>query len=462
VESVVGKIGRAESALDPAPAAMIETYVMLKPRDAWREGMTEEKIWDEINKVATLLGVTPASPLQPIEGRVVMLQSGIKAPMAIRIYGDTLEGLGEASLAVGEHMKTLHEVNAGTVNPDIVMGKPYFEFEVDREEAARYGMTTMMVNQIVSAGLGGLDVTTTVEGRERYPIQIRYLRDVRERIDELRQIPVVTHTGNVVPLERLAQVTTTWGPGAINSEDARLVAHVSFSPSGAAGDLETVEAVMTSLRSARENGDLKFPLGNFEMQAVGSFQNQIEANLRLMWIVPTVILINLLLIQRVVELEKLLPNEWAKIKGFFERLKTNGPVVACYEAGCLGFELQKKLMSIEVPCMVVAPGLVPRRPSERIRTDRRDARKLALHLRSGEVTSIHIPTQKDEAARDYLRMLDDFKMELKKTRQRLLHFLLRHNIVYTDGTHWTGKHERWLRSLSFEDPLLKATFDEYF
>ncbi len=295
VKDVLGKIGRIESALDPAPAAMVETYVMLQPRDQWRPGMTERKIWDEINSVATLLGITPASPLQPIEGRVVMLQSGIKAPMAVRIYGDTLEGLAKASLAVGDHMKQLHHVNAGTVNPDIVMGKPYFEFDVDREEAARYGMTTMMVNQIVSAGLGGLDVTTTVEGRERYPIQIRFQRDVRERLDELRHVPVVTHSGDVVPLERLASVATTWGPGAINSEDARLVAHVSFSPSGAAGDLETVEAVMTSLRSARESGNLKFPEGNFELQAVGSFQNQIEANRRLMWIVPTVVLINLLL-----------------------------------------------------------------------------------------------------------------------------------------------------------------------
>jgi Cu(I)/Ag(I) efflux system membrane protein CusA/SilA len=295
VKDVLGKIGRIESALDPAPAAMVETYIMLEPRETWREGMDERKIWDEINSVATLLGITPASALQPIEGRVVMLQSGIKAPMAVRIYGDTLEGLGQAALAVGEQMKTLHHVNAGTVNPDIVMGKPYFEFEVDREEAARYGMTTMMVNQIVSAGLGGLDVTTTVEGRERYPIQIRYQRDVRERVDELSQVPVVTPSGDVVPLERLANVTTTWGPGAINSEDARLVAHVSFAPSGAVGDLETVDAVMASLRRARENGQLEFPEGNFELQAVGSFQNQIEANQRLMWIVPVVILINLFL-----------------------------------------------------------------------------------------------------------------------------------------------------------------------
>jgi Cu(I)/Ag(I) efflux system membrane protein CusA/SilA len=296
VESVLGKIGRAESALDPAPVTMIETYVMLKPRDQWREGMTERKIWDEINAVATLPGITPASPLQPIQGRVVMLQAGIKASMAVRIYGDDLEGLSKASLAVAEHLKKIHTVKAGTVSPDIVMGKPYYEFEVDREEAARYGMTTMMVNQIVSAGLGGVDVTTTVEGRERYPIQIRYERSVRERLDELQKVSVVTHGGDVVPLERLAHVTTTWGPGAINSEDARLVAHVAFSPSGATGDLETVESVMDSLRTARENGDLTFPAGNFEVQAVGAFQNQIEANQRLMWIVPSVLLINLMLI----------------------------------------------------------------------------------------------------------------------------------------------------------------------
>ncbi len=296
VENVLGKIGRIDSALDPAPAAMIETYVMLKPRKQWREGMTERKIWDEINAVATLPGVTPASPLQPIEGRVVMLQAGIKASMAVRIYGDSLEGLSKAALAVAEHLKKNHFVNAGTVNPDIVMGKPYYEFDVDREEAARYGMTTMMVNQIVAAGLGGVDVTTTVEGRERYPIQIRYERSVRERIDELGKVAVVSHTGEVVPLERLAEVTTTWGPGAINSEDARLVAHVAFSPSGAAGDLETVEEVMGSLRAARESGALKFPQGNFELQPVGSFQNQIEANARLMWIVPTVLLVNLMLI----------------------------------------------------------------------------------------------------------------------------------------------------------------------
>jgi Cu(I)/Ag(I) efflux system membrane protein CusA/SilA len=194
------------------------------------------------------------------------------------------------------HLKDLGCVNAGTVNPDIVLGKPYFEFEVDREEAARYGMTTMMVNQIVSAGLGGVDVTTTVEGRERYPIQVRYERSVRQTLDRLRQVSVVTHHGEIVPLDRLAHVSTTWGPGAINSEDARLVAHVSFSPSGDIGDLETVESVMDALQTARADGSLIFPKGNFELLPVGSFQNQIEANERLMWIVPTVLLVILLII----------------------------------------------------------------------------------------------------------------------------------------------------------------------
>jgi Cu(I)/Ag(I) efflux system membrane protein CusA/SilA len=296
VADVLGKIGRVESALDPAPAAMVETYVMLKPRSAWRAGVTERHVWDEINRVATLPGVTRASPLQPIEGRVVMLQSGIKASMAVRIYGDTLEGLSQAALAVAQHLRKQPVVNAGTVNPDIVMGKPYYEFDVDREQSARYGMTTMMVNQIVAAGLGGVDVTTTVEGRERYPIQVRYSRNVRERIDDLPNVPIVTHSGEVIPLRRVANVTTTWGPGAINSEDARLVAHVAFSPAGAIGDLETVETVMRSLRAARQRGELEFPEGNFELQPVGSFQNQIEANRRLMWIVPLVMAINLLLL----------------------------------------------------------------------------------------------------------------------------------------------------------------------
>jgi len=295
VENVLGKIGRVESALDPAPGVMIETYVMLKPEAQWRDGVTMESIWSQINAVATLPGVTPASPLQPIEGRVVMLQSGIKAPMAIRVYGDSLDGLAEAARLVADRLRQIPQVNAATVNPDIVLGVPYIEFEVDRDSAARYGMSTMAVNQIIETALGGMNLTQTVEGRERYPVRIRYQRDLRDQIDKLGRLPVVTETGEVVPLDDLAKMTTTWGPGMISSEDARLVAHIAFAPSGMVGDLETVEAVENQLRTAQSDGSLKLPTG-YSLLAVGSFQNQIEANRRLMIIIPIVVLVDLLII----------------------------------------------------------------------------------------------------------------------------------------------------------------------
>src|SRR5690606_29032103 len=164
------------------------------------------------------------------------------------------------------------------------------EFDVDRETAARFGMSTMMVNQIIESALGGMNLTTTVEGRERYPIRLRYQRNLRERLDELDRLPVVTPTGEVVPLEMLAKMRTTWGPGMINSEDARLVAHVSFAPSGVAVDLETVQSVEQSLREAQPSGALNLPAG-YSLLPVGSFQNQIAANHRLLVIVPLVIAI---------------------------------------------------------------------------------------------------------------------------------------------------------------------------
>ncbi|MFN3193882.1 MAG: efflux RND transporter permease subunit [Aureliella sp.] len=300
VQDVLGKIGRVESALDPAPAAMVETYIMLKPKEEWRPGVSSRDIWDEINKVATLPGVTPASALQPIEGRVVMLQTGIKAPMAIRIYGDDLQELSNAAQAVALQLKESPYVNPATVNPDIVLGKPYIEFTVDREASARYGMTPVMVNQVIETALGGMNLIKTVEGRERYPVRLRYSRDLRERIDQLARLPVVTHSGAVVPLEELAALETTWGPGAISSENARLVAHVSFSTNGAVGDLESVEAIEAQLRNVQslpesDESHLSLPAG-YSLEAVGSFRNQIEANRRLMWIIPLVIFINLFLI----------------------------------------------------------------------------------------------------------------------------------------------------------------------
>jgi len=157
-----------------------------------------------------------------------------------------------------------------------------------------------MVNQVIETALGGMNLVTTFEGRERYPVRLRYSRNLRERVDQLSRLPVVTHSGAVVPLEELAKLETTWGPGAISSENARLVAHVAFSTSGVAGDLESVQFIESELREAQlASGDRKVSLdlpAGYSVEAVGSFRNQIEANQRLMWIIPLVILINLLLI----------------------------------------------------------------------------------------------------------------------------------------------------------------------
>lgn len=295
VKDVLGKIGRADSALDPAPASMVETYITLKPESEWREGKTQMDIWNEVNEKATITGVTPASFLQPIEGRVVMLQSGIKAAMAIRIYGDSLTKLAAAAKAVAEKLKDMPYVNGNTVNPDIVLGKPYAEFAIDRMSAARYGMSVAAINDVIQTALGGKTVTYTIEGRERYPVRIRYPRELRDRIESLEKIPVVTPTGQTVPLGVLARMTTTWGPAAISSENARLVAHVSFSPSGRAGAVETVAEVMAFLRSQASSGALKLPAG-FELEPVGSFEAQVEANNRLIWLIPLVMLVNLIII----------------------------------------------------------------------------------------------------------------------------------------------------------------------
>jgi Cu(I)/Ag(I) efflux system membrane protein CusA/SilA len=300
VANVLGKIGRVESALDPAPVAMIETYVMLNPKSTWRPGVTKEQIWDEINRVATLPGVTPASALQPIEGRVVMLQSGIKAPMAIRIYGDDLDQLGEAALSVARTLKNNPNVDPLTVNPDLVMGKPYIEFSVDRDAASRYGMSAVMVNEVIETALGGTNLISTVEGRERYPVRLRYPRESRERIEQLVRLPIVTPDGLSIPLGEVADMQTTWGPGVINSENARLVAHVSFMPKQEFGAIETVASVENQLRKAQKidpsnSEHLSLPPG-YSLETVGGFRNQVEANQRLTWIIPLVVMINLGLI----------------------------------------------------------------------------------------------------------------------------------------------------------------------
>lgn len=154
-----------------------------------------------------------------------------------------------------------------------------------------------------------------------------------------------------------------------------------------------------------------------------------------------------------------IPNDPRPIRRLFERLKREGPVKACYEAGPSGYDLYRQLTALGVPCQVIAPALTPRKPGERIKTDRRDAAKLVRLFRAGELTAIHVPDEAEEAVRDVLRCREDIQGDLVRWRHRLLKFLTRHGHVYHGGTHWTQRHWAWLRSQWFELPPLQRTFE---
>jgi len=165
--------------------------------------------------------------------------------------------------------------------------------------------------------------------------------------------------------------------------------------------------------------------------------------------------------ESVVTEELVIRNEATKVRKYFGKLKVSGEIIACYEAGCFGFTLYRQLTEMNVGCMVVAPGLIPHRPSDRIKTDRRDARTLVRALRNGDLTGVYVPTKKDEGVRDYLRMYEDTKIDLRKVKQRLLHFLLRRRLRYEGGSNWTEKHKEWIRSLEMEHSIDQETLSEY-
>jgi transposase len=161
------------------------------------------------------------------------------------------------------------------------------------------------------------------------------------------------------------------------------------------------------------------------------------------------------------DFEKRYTNSPKVVQKLFKSLQQRGPVAAAYEAGCMGFELQRMLKGMGVECLVIAPGKMPRFTSERIKTDRRDARTIAKLLKNGEVTPINVPTPEDEATRDFLRAREDLKQDSGRAKQRLMKFLLRHGYTYRGGSYWTMKFARWLSELQFALPLLKETFDSY-
>jgi Cu(I)/Ag(I) efflux system membrane protein CusA/SilA len=241
VETVFGKIGRAETATDPAPLTMIETTILLKPEDQWREGMTPEKLVDELDRAIQFPGLTNAWTM-PIKTRIDMLATGIKTPVGIKIMGDNLDSLS----AIGERIESVVRRLKGTLSvyAERVVGGNYVDFEIKRDEIARYGLTISDVQDVFMSAVGGMNVTSTVEGLERYPVNVRYSREYRDNIESLKRVLVSTKTGAQVPLYQLADISIHKGPAGIKSENARKTAWVFV-------DIRGID-VGTYVKNARE------------------------------------------------------------------------------------------------------------------------------------------------------------------------------------------------------------------
>lgn len=286
VLTVYGKAGRADTATDPAPLTMIETTIQLRPRDEWRPGVTMEDIRNELDALVDIPSLTNVW-IMPIRNRIDMLATGIKTPVGIKIAGPDLDVIVE----IGTRIEDIIEGVPGTasVYAERVMGGRFVDIDVNREEAARFGMNIDDVHEIVRSAIGGMTVTHTLEGRERYPVNLRYPADYRGSLQELRDLPVITPTGAEIPLDRLADIAVSDGPGVIRSENARLNGWVYIDIAGV-----DIGSYVDDARAAIER-DLDLPPG-YSLRWSGQYEFMERAQARLTMIVPlTLVLIVLLL-----------------------------------------------------------------------------------------------------------------------------------------------------------------------
>jgi Cu(I)/Ag(I) efflux system membrane protein CusA/SilA len=334
IESVVGKLGRADSPLDPAPISMIETIINYKPeyvtdkdgrrlkfrfdeedeefvRDEygelipdddgrpyrnWRDHIRSPKdIWDEIVKAGKLTGTTSAPMLQPIAARIVMLQSGMRAPMGVKVKGPDLETIDKVGLDIERLLKEVPSVEPSAVVADRIVGKPYLEIDIDREAIARYGISIRQVQDVIEVAIGGKRLTTTVEGRERYPVRVRYQRELRNTIEELGRILIPAPDGTQIPLIELAEITFVRGPMVIKSEDTFLVGYVIFDKKPDYAEVDVVEDAQDYLKASIAAGDLEIPAG-VSYAFAGSYENQIRSEKRLIVVLPLALIIIFLIL----------------------------------------------------------------------------------------------------------------------------------------------------------------------
>lgn len=348
VELVVGKMGRVNSALDPAPIGMYENVINYKSEyltddkgrrkrfkvnqkgafilssgdtlsneqflqqdisveklipDSngkyfrnWRNKIqSPNDIWNEIVKVTKLAGVTSAPKLQPIETRLVMLQTGMRAPMGIKVYGADLETIEAFGLQLEGILKEIPSVKKEAVFADRIVGKPYIHLNINRQAIGRYGLTIEDVQQTIETAIGGMTITSTVEGRQRFPISVRYPRELRDSPEALANIYIPTPTGVQVPLGELVEIEYVKGAQMIKSEDTFLVGYVLFDKMEGYSDITVVEHAQNLIQERINNGILKVPTG-ISYKFSGNYENQVRAEKRLAIIIPLVLLIIFLIL----------------------------------------------------------------------------------------------------------------------------------------------------------------------
>ncbi len=334
VEWAVGKAGRVESALDPAPISMIETVIQYKPeyrlgksghrirfrydeekeefvRDAqgnlipdsggrpfrqWRKHIkTPHDIWNEIQKVAKLPGTSSAPYLQPIEARLVMLQTGMRAPMGVKVQGPDLKTVERVGIEIERLLKEVPEIQASAVIADRILGKPYLEIELDRDALSRYGIPIRKATQVIEVAIGGKPVTLTVEGRERYPVRIRYFRELRNNPDEISKVLIHGADGTPIPIGQLARINFIRGPQSIKSEDTFLTGYVLFDKKPGISEVEAVEAADRYLKEAIAKGDFHVPAG-VSYRFAGNYENQVRSEQRLKVVLPLALVLIFLLL----------------------------------------------------------------------------------------------------------------------------------------------------------------------
>ena len=298
VETVVGKIGRAESPLDPAPISMIETIINYAPeygekdpetgkrKRLWRDHIkSADDIWKEIVKAGQIPGSTAAPKLQPIAARIVMLQSGMRAPMGVKILGQSLQEIENVGFQIEKFLKDVPGVEPSTVIADRIVGKPYLEFHIDREKIARYGVNIRDVQNVIEMGIGGMKLTTTVEGRERYPVRVRYMRELRDSIEELQEASLPTKDGAQIPLSQVVTLKFERGPQMIKSEDTFLVGYVLFDKQPGFAEVDIVHAAQNYLQEKIASGELVLPKGT-SYKFAGNYENQVRSEKTLAVVLP--------------------------------------------------------------------------------------------------------------------------------------------------------------------------------